>query len=71
MHTICQMAGISFVDWSALYVSVMVAVADVKQEGWLYRESTVLDGVVNARFAVVLPHSVVSFRCIQEIQWGH
>lgn len=39
------------------------AVADVKREGWLFRESTVLAGVVNQRYSAVYAQALVTFRC--------
>ena len=42
---------------------VECAVADVKREGWLYRESTVLAGVVNQRYSAVYAQALVTFRC--------
>ena len=40
----------------------MLLCAQVRREGWLYRASTILDGVVNARYAAVYPHALVTFR---------
>lgn len=40
----------------------LCAVADVKREGWLYRESTILDGWVNPRYSAVYAQALVTFR---------
>mmetsp|Transcript_385 Transcript_385/g.1136 ORF Transcript_385/g.1136 Transcript_385/m.1136 type:complete len:996 (+) Transcript_385:518-3505(+) len=42
--------------------SVRKSMADVKREGWLYRESTILDGVVNPRYSAVYAQALVTFR---------
>lgn len=48
------------VDGSTL--SVRKSVADVRRQGWVYRESTYLDGVVNQRYGAIYPHALVTFR---------
>lgn len=48
------------VEQSAL--SVRKSVAEVRREGWVFRESTYLDGVVNQRYGAIYPHALVTFR---------
>ncbi len=53
-------SGANGVNGSAL--SVRKSVADVRRQGWVYRESTYLDGVVNQRYGAIYPHALVTFR---------
>lgn len=43
-------------------MSVRKSVAEVRLEGWVYRESTYLDSVVNQRYGAIYPHALVTFR---------
>jgi hypothetical protein len=43
---------------------VRKSVAEIRREGWVYRESTYLDSVVNQRYGAIYPHALVTFR------WG-
>lgn len=43
-------------------MSVRKSVAEVRREGWVYRESTYLDSVVNQRYGAIYPHALVTFR---------
>lgn len=39
------------------------SVAAVRKEGWVFRESGYIDGIVNPRYGAIYPHAVVTFRC--------
>ena len=41
---------------------VRKSVAQIRREGWVYRESTYLDSVVNQRYGAIYPHALVTFR---------
>ena len=37
---------------------------EVRREGWLYRESGYVNGLVNPRYGAIYPHALVTFRCV-------
>ncbi len=37
---------------------------EVRKEGWLYRESGYVGGLVNPRYGAIYPHALVTFRCV-------
>ena len=38
------------------------SVAEVRKEGWIYRESSYIDWIVNPRYGAIYPHALVTFR---------
>ena len=53
--------------------------AEVRKEGWLYRESGYVNGLVNPRYGAIYPHALVTFRSVRAsqsptaatLQWRH
>ncbi len=44
--------------------------AEVRKEGWLYRESGYVNGLVNPRYGAIYPHALVTFRSVQTSDQG-
>ena len=45
-------------------LSVRKSAAEVRKEGWLYRESGYVSGLVNPRYGAIYPHALVTFRSV-------
>lgn len=43
-------------------LSVRKSVAEVRKAGWVYRESSYIDWIVNPRYGAIYPHALVTFR---------
>ena len=52
---------------------------EVRKEGWLYRESGYVGGLVNPRYGAIYPHALVTFRRVaaaphsfwRSLAWRH
>ena len=60
MHP-CVLLGLED-NLSTQELSVRKSATEVRKEGWLYRESGYVNGLVNPRYGAIYPHALVTFR---------